>query len=69
MLRRKRMAALREEEMEAVAQSVLREPIQRSGRYPGLPDEMRTRRIEEDVGRNWPHVAGCSKHLDRVKRL
>ena len=48
------MAAIRDEEIEAEARAILREAIERSGWYRGLPEAERSKRIEEDVGRNWP---------------
>jgi hypothetical protein len=64
------MVAFREVEMEAEARSILREAIQRSGWYPGLSEEMRNRRIEEDVDRNWPlMLADARKRLERFRRL
>jgi hypothetical protein len=48
------MATARDEEIEAEARAMLRETIQRSGWYRSLPEEERTRRIEQDVDQNWP---------------
>ncbi len=48
------MAAIRDEEIEAEARAILREMIEQSGWYRGLSAAERTRRIEEDVDRNWP---------------
>lgn len=46
-------ATLRGEEIEAEARTLIRQMIQNSGWYPGLQEEDRRRRIEEDVDRHW----------------
>lgn len=46
-------AMLSNEDIEAEARTLIRERIQNSGWYPGMREDERTRRIEEDVDRHW----------------
>ncbi|GEO19327.1 hypothetical protein [Microvirga aerophila] len=58
-----------DEEIEAEARAMVRDMIQRSRWYPGLPEEERNRRIEEDVELNWPlMLADARKRLEQRKK-
>ncbi len=68
-LREGKMAAAQDEEIEAEARAMLREIIRQSGWYRSLPDEERTRRIEQDVDQNWPlMLQGARKRLEERNR-
>jgi predicted secreted Zn-dependent protease len=49
---------------------MIRDMIQCSRWYPGLPEEERNRRIEADVELNWPlMLTDARKHLEQRKKL
>jgi hypothetical protein len=60
---------IRDEDIEAEARAMVRDMIQRARWYPGLPEEEKNRRIEEDVELNWPLMhAGARKCLGQRKK-
>jgi hypothetical protein len=60
-----RRPPIRDEDIEAEAHAMIRDMIQRSRWYPGLPEEERNRRIEVDVELNWPlMLADARKRLE-----
>ena len=62
------MAAIPDDEVEALARALVRQAILASGWYPGVPEEERQKLVEEDVERHWHlMVYEARKRLERDK--